>query len=203
MGVAVVKTFNLLNKVLNFSAERYLKTAGDLFIYDGDYETALSMVDKTLEIEADDTRALVLRGDILFCLNRDLEALQSFNQALKLNPLCTEAYISKASVLDILGKPRESLECCNRAFLLITRQNEYLLPSLFDQKLILLARLKKYREAQLLLQDASKRLSNEEYNYLLGCYKHWIDRCCQERLQVRQRAEKLSLKVLDGAAATS
>ncbi len=189
---------HLLNKVLNFSAERYLKTAGDLFIYDGDYETALSMVDKTLEIDADDTRALVLRGDILFCLNRDLEALQSFNRALKLNPLCTEAYISKASVLDILGKPREALECCNRAFLLITRQNEYLLPSLFDQKIVLLTRLKKYREAQQILQEASQRLSGEEYNYLVSCYKHWIDRCCQERYQVRQKADSLALKVING-----
>ena len=35
---------NFLTKVLNFSAERYLKTAGDLFIYEGDYESALHML---------------------------------------------------------------------------------------------------------------------------------------------------------------
>lgn len=194
----MVKHFGLLNKVLNFSAERYLKTAGDLFIYDGDYETALSMVDKTLDIEPNDTRALVLRGDILFCLNRDIEALQSFNLALKLNPLCAEAYISKASVLDILGKPREALDCCNKAFLLITRHNEYLLPSMFDQKIVLLTRLKKFREAQQLLVEAAEKLSTDDYNYLLSCYKNWIDRCCQERHTVRQRAQQLSLTVLPG-----
>ena len=194
----MVKPFNLLNKVLNFSAERYLKTAGDLFIYDGDYETALSMVDKTLEIEPHDTRALVLKGDILFCMNRDLEALQCFNKALKLNALCAEAYISKASVLDILGKHREALECCNRAFLLITRQNEYLLSSLFDQKLTLLLRLKRFREAQQLLQAAAESLSGDEHTYLLSCYKGLIERGCQDRHELRNKAKGLSLTVIPG-----
>ena len=53
-----------LTKVLNMSAERYLKTAGDLFIYEGDYASALHMVEKTLEIEPGDLRALVLRGPV-------------------------------------------------------------------------------------------------------------------------------------------
>jgi tetratricopeptide (TPR) repeat protein len=193
-----VKHFNLLNKVLNFSAERYLKTAGDLFIYDGDYETALSMVDKTLEIEPDDTRALVLKGDILFCLNRDLEALQYFNRALKADPNCAEAYISKASVLDILGKQRDALECCKRAYILITRQNEFLLPSLYDQKLSLLVRLRKFREAYQLLMESSNRLGSEEFNYLVTCYKAFIERGCQERSNSKERAQKLALQVIAG-----
>jgi tetratricopeptide (TPR) repeat protein len=156
------------------------------------------MVDKTLEIEPDDTRALVLRGDILFCLNRDVEALHAFNVALKTNPLCPEAYISKASVLDILGKPREALECCNKAFMLISRQKEYLLPSLFDQKIVLLTRLKRFREAQQLLTHASEQLTSDDHTYLISCYKTWVDRCCQERSQMRQRAKKLSLSVISG-----
>lgn len=194
----MVKHFNLLNKVLNFSAERYLKTAGDLFIYDGDYETALAMVEKTLEIESHDTRALVLKGDILFCMNRDLEALQCFNDALQLNPLCAEAYISKASVLDILTKHREALECCNRAFMLITRNNEYLLSTLYDQKIALLVRLKRYREAQQLLATAADVLSGDEYTYLLSCYKSFIQRGCQDRTETRDKAERLSLRVITG-----
>jgi tetratricopeptide (TPR) repeat protein len=196
--VAVVKQTRVLNKVLNFSAERYLKTAGDLFIYDGDYETALSMVEKTLEIEPDDTRALVLQGDILFCLGRDTEALESFNQALSSNPFCVEGYISKASVLDILGRPREALEFCNKAFLLINTSKEYLLPTLYDQKIVLLTRLKRFREAQNLLKQASSQLPSEEHLYLLSCYKTWIDRTCQKRNQLRDRAKALSLKVISG-----
>ena len=146
-----------LSKVLNFSAERYLKSAGDLFIYEGDYESALNMVDKTLEIEPQDVRALVLRGDILYCLNRDQEALDTFNTALSINPDSVEALISRAGVLDVLGKYREALECCNRAFEQIRPYQNFLLPSLYDQNIVLLLRLKKYRQASLLLRSSTTK----------------------------------------------
>ncbi|MBY0403563.1 MAG: hypothetical protein K2X66_06660 [Cyanobacteria bacterium] len=80
--------------------------------------------------------------------------------------------------------------------MLVTRYNEYLLPSLYDQKIVLLARLKKFREAQILLEEAVGLLPQEEANYLLCCYKAWIDRCCQQRKRVRERAQMLSLSVL-------
>ncbi len=76
----MVQQLQFLKNVLNMSAERYLRTAGDLFVYEGDYESALMMVDKTLAIQPEDTRALVLRGDILYCLNKDFEALSVFNK---------------------------------------------------------------------------------------------------------------------------
>lgn len=192
----MVKSFNLLDKVLNFSAERYLRTAGDLFIYDGDYESALAMVEKTLELEPSDLRALVLKGDILYCLSRDIEALQTFNQVLKLNPDYVEAHISKAGVLDALGKYREALSCCNKAFALMAKPLHYLLPSLYDQKLLLLLRLKKYREANQCLSQAEQAVNEDEYQYLLSCYREVLERCCQNRRQLRERASALSLKVI-------
>ncbi|HEY9687620.1 MAG TPA: tetratricopeptide repeat protein [Coleofasciculaceae cyanobacterium] len=185
-----------LNKVLNFSAERYLKTAGDLFIYEGDYESALLMVEKTLEIQPVDTRALVLRGDILYCLNRDQDALDTFNHVLTLNPESVEALISKAGVLDVLCKYREALECCNLAFQNIRPYQSYLLPSLYDQYIVLLLRFKKYRQAQRVLKNAENRLPKEEYQYLLGSYNHILDRLSQNRERARARASKLSLEVL-------
>ena len=146
---------NILNKVLNFSAEMYLKNAGDLFVYQGDYDAALAMVDKTLELQPDDSRAMVLKGDILYCLNRDLEALQMFNKVLEYYPECIEAHISKAGVLDVLGKTKESLKCCNKAFELFEPKYRFLLPSLYDQKIQLLVRLKQYRQAQKMLETAT------------------------------------------------
>ncbi len=192
----MVKQFKIFSKILSFNAERYLRTAGDLFIYQGDYESALVMVEKTLEIQPGDTRALVLRGDILFCLNRDMEALQTFNQVLKLDERCVEAHISRAGVLDVLGRQREALESCNRAFELIQKHHDYLLPSLFDQKLALLVRLKKYREANRLLQDALNRLNADEYGYLATSYFPIIERYCRNRTQTKERAERLSLRVV-------
>ncbi len=198
-----MKHFNLLNKVLNFSAERYFKTAGDLFIYEGDYETALSMVNKTLELDPQNIRALVLKGDILFCLNHDLEALKVLTRALKINPECAEAYISKAGVLDVLGKYREALACCTAATQYISASNRHLLPTLIDQQLILLIRLKKFRQARALLNESHLKLSSDEYEYLVACYATLLTHFCQTREQVRQKANKLALRVIDGALATT
>ncbi len=187
---------NFLSKVLNFSAERYLKTAGDLFIYDGDYESALYMVEKTLEIEPDDIRALVLRGDILYCLNRDQEALDTFDRVLSMDPDSVEALISKAGVLDVLGKYREALACCTHAFQKIRPHQAFLLPSLYDQNIVLLLRLKKYRQAQMLLKAAEGTLSKEESQYLLANYSHILARLSENRQKMRAKADLLSLEVL-------
>jgi tetratricopeptide (TPR) repeat protein len=189
---------NFLTKVLNMSAERYLKTAGDLFIYEGDYVSALLMVEKTLEIEPSDVRALVLRGDILYCLNRDNEALETFNKALSIDPDSVEALISSAGVLDVLGKYREGLESCARAFQQIKPYQAYLLPSLYDQNIVLLLRLKKYRQARYLLRSAEGRLIKEDYQFLLSSYSHILDRLFANRRQACAKARNLKLKVLTG-----
>lgn len=189
---------NFLTKVLNMSAERYLKTAGDLFIYEGDYVSALQMVEKTLEIEPSDVRALVLRGDILYCLNRDNEALETFNKALHINPHSVEALISSAGVLDVLGKYREGLDCCNRAFQQIAPHHGYLLPSLYDQNIMLLLRMKKYRQARFLLRSAEGRLIKEDYQFLLSSYSHILDRFFRNRKKACAKARRLQLEVLPG-----
>jgi tetratricopeptide (TPR) repeat protein len=186
----------LLKKVLNFSAERYLKTAGDLFIYHSDYHGALSLVEKALFHEPNDTRALVLYGDILFCLNRDLEALKALNDAISLNPDLAEAYISKAGVLEVMGKYREALLCCRQALTLIDQKKQYLLPSLFDQKIILLIRLKRFREAQLVLDNAANYLDEDDLDFLFSSYKGLLDQFCQKRQQATEKAKRLSLSVI-------
>jgi tetratricopeptide (TPR) repeat protein len=185
-----------LSKVLNISAERYLKTAGDLFIYEGDYESALYMVEKTLEIEPEDIRALVLRGDILYCLNRDLEALETFNKVLDREPNSVEALISKAGVLDVLGKYREAVECCRLAFQKIKPYQAFLLPSLYEQNIILLLRLKKYRQAQMILKDAETRLPKDDVQYLRSSYSHILDRLFHTRQKAKAKAEQLAMEVV-------
>lgn len=193
-----VKRLNLLNKVLNFSAELYLKSAGDLFVYHGDYEAALRMADKTLELQPDDVRAMVLRGDILYCMNRDLESLQMFNEVLKHYPDCLEAHISKAGVLDVLGETKEALTYCNRAFELMAPKHRFLLPSLYDQKIQLLMRLKHYRQAQLLLKQAEEQLTEEESTYLKQCYQSDLRQLCRHRSRILQKANDLNLTVING-----
>ncbi len=190
----------LLKKVLNISVERYLKTAGDLFINQGDYQGALKLVEKALGCDNHNTRALVLYGDILFCLNRDQDALVALNEAIRLNPTLAEAYISKAGVLEVMGKFREALQCCRQALVHIDDKKEYLLPSLFDQKIILLIRLKRFREAQRVLDKAIDYLDEESLDFLFSSYKGLLDQFCKNRSQANDKAKRLSFQVLKGGA---
>jgi tetratricopeptide (TPR) repeat protein len=184
-------------KVVNLSVETALRTAGEVFIYDGDYEMALDLVERTLEVAPQEQRALVLKGDILFCLNRDTEALALFNQALDLTPHCIEALVSKAGVLEVLQRPREAVRCCNEALVLVGDTDHPLLLSIFDQKLQLLVLLKRYREAEKLLVSAKSRLIEREYQFLFHCHQGGIQVGLQHRLQ-RWRTGKpsASLKIL-------
>lgn len=196
--------FNLFNwkKVLNFSAERFLKEAGDLFIYEGDYEGALLRVGRALSLEPEDTRALVLKADILFCLGRDIDALDTLNRTLKIDPDCLEALISKASVLDALGNPRDALDTCNRVMTSLNRSMNYLLPSLYDLKLGLLIRLRRFRQASHTMRQARQTLPKEEFFYLANCYQPQIEQRCRERgATVRERANRLSLRLIAGSKA--
>lgn len=182
--------------VLSFSAERFLKTAGDLFFYEGNHEAALALVEKTLEIAPRAVRALVLRGDILFCLTRLEEALESFRQALKIDPECVEALISCAGVLEAMGHPREGLVCCDHAFTLITGARSYLLPELFDRNLSLLVQLKQYRQAQRLLKKAAARLSAREFQALQTIYLPKLQRLEERRRNVRRKAGQIGIRTL-------
>ena len=183
--------------VVNLSVETALRTAGEVFIYDGDYELALELVERALGITPNNQRALVLKGDILFCLNRDLEALVLLNDALELNPHCIEALVSKAGVLEVLQHHREALRCCNEALVLVGDTEHPLLLSIFDQKLQLLVFLKRYREAEKLLISAQSRLIEREYQFLYHSHQGGIQVGLQHRLQ-RWRTTKpnLGLKVL-------
>jgi len=188
----------LLQKVLNISAERQLKTAGDLFVYYSDYHGALAHVEKALTYDANDTRALVLMGDILFCLNRDRDALQAIEKAIQLNPALAEAYISKAGVLEVMGRFREALQCCRKALpYVLNGKRPYLLASLFDQEITLLIRMKRFREAQHVLEKAMFYLNDEDdMDFLLSSYKGLLDHYCKQRNQAPVRTGKPHLSVV-------
>ncbi len=192
----------LLKKVLNISAERHLKTAGDLFIYHSDYNGALQLVEKALELDAEDTRALVLLGDVLFCLNRDGDALHALEKALVIDSELPEAYISKASVLEVMGRFREALECCRQALAYVLKSKKtYLLPSLFEQEIVLLVRMKRFRQARQVLDKASLYIDEEtDSEYLYASYKGLLDMHCQKRHQAQERAKELSLTLIQGKA---
>ncbi len=189
-----------LKKVLNLALERDLKTAADLFIYHNDYAGALEMVQRALLQDPTDKRAMVLHGDVMFCLNRDIDALQILDEVLSLYPDLPEAYLSKAGVYEALGKYREALQCCRKALSLLTPRKQYLLESIFDQEIALLIKLKRYRQARSVLGIAKTALDTWDFNELASSYRTLIEEACKRRQQYKLRAKALSMHTVPGYA---
>ena len=103
-------------KIYNLKAEKLVREAYDNFLYFKDYEMALEQVEKVLELDSSNDRALILKGNIFFCLDEKDMAFECFEKALEIDPYSAEAYSLKANILDIKGKEEEALECCEKAF---------------------------------------------------------------------------------------
>jgi len=156
----------------------------------------MDQIDEALSIEPLNVKALILKGDILFCTDMDQEALEYFDAAIKADPYSAEAYGSKAGTLDVLGHYDEALKFCDRAFELVSIKDKFLLPSLFDQKIALLIRMRKFEEAKKTLNRSVRMLPDDESSYLCSCYQGMIESSCRLRRKKLAQAEKLSLKVI-------
>lgn len=184
-------------KIYNLRAEKLVREANDTFIYFRDYETALAQLDEVITIEPSHARALLLRGDILLCIDKDNEALESFELAINADPCSAEAYGSKAGTLDILGRQKEALQYCEKAFENITLKDRHLLPSLYDQKIAILIRLKRFDEARNILKRCVKTLSEEDGSQIVSCYQGMIEASYKEKKRKLKMLEKMSLKLVN------
>jgi len=170
-----------IKKIFNIEAERLVREASDNFIYFRDYETTLEQLVRVLEIEPNHVKALILKGNIFFCIDKDDEALECFEKALNIDPFSAEAHGSKANTLDVLGKVKEAFACCEKAFKNITVKDKDLLPSLYDQKIALLIKLKRYEDAKLTLKECYRYLKTEDSFKIASCYRDVIDTLLKEQ----------------------
>lgn len=168
-------------KIFNLEAERLVREASDNFIYFRDYETSVKQLQRVLEIEPDHVKALILQGNILFCTDKDNEALECFEKALSIDPFSAEAHSSKANTLDVTGKVKEAYACCEKAFKNLTAKDKELLPSLYDHKITLLIKLKKYEEAKLTLKKCYKYLKDEDCFKIASSYRDIINSLLKEQ----------------------
>lgn len=185
-----------IKTLYNLRVEKLVREASDNFIYYRDCETALKQVNESLDLEPDHIKALILKGDILFCIDKDKEALEYFDKAINANPYSAEAYGSKAGTLDVLGHQKEALHCCEKAFENITLKERHLLPSLYDQKIAILVRMKKFEEAREALKKCVKSLPEEDGTYLASCYQELIEKSCKEKKRKLEKANMMSLKIV-------
>nr|MBC8390857.1 tetratricopeptide repeat protein [Actinomycetota bacterium] len=58
---------------------------------------------------------LISKGISLYKLKKFSEAVDYFNEAIKINPLYCTAWCNKGVVLDKLGQHNEALDCFNEA----------------------------------------------------------------------------------------
>jgi tetratricopeptide (TPR) repeat protein len=188
---------NTTKKIFNLRAEKLVREASDNFIYFKDYDTALNQVNEVLNLEKENVRALLLKGHILFCLDRDNEALEYFTLAAKIDPTSAEANGAKAGALDILGEQEEALASCKTAIDNITLKDRYLLPSLYDQKISILLRLKRYEEARTALNKCLKTLAEDDIHHLVSSYQHLINISCKEKNRKREQVKKNSMKLVN------
>ena len=170
-----------VKKIFNIEAEKLVREASDNFIYFRDYEKTLEQLTRVLEIEPNHVKALILKGNIFFCIDKDNEALECFEKALSLDPFSAEAHGSKANTLDVLGKVKEAFACCEKAFKNITVKDKDLLPSLYDQKIALLIKLKKYEDAKQTLKQCYRYLKTEDSFKIASCYRDIIDTLLREQ----------------------
>ncbi len=101
-----------------------------------DYNVALRDVEKALLYAGRDrwvkVRALCLKGNVLFALDKDREALDCFKKALKLNPKDRMANSSLGDALFAMEEPQNALPYLEKAFRLVKHEKT---PSEFEIEL--------------------------------------------------------------------
>ncbi|OGI00580.1 MAG: hypothetical protein A2Y25_07485 [Candidatus Melainabacteria bacterium GWF2_37_15] len=177
-------------KLYNLKAEKLIRAANDNFVYFKDYEMALMQLQEVLTLDPDNAKAYILKGTIFFCLDELQTALDCFEKALLTDPYSVEAYSLKANVLDIKGNLKEALDSCDKAFINVTEKNQELLTSLYDQKLAILIRSKRYREAKETLRQCYTSLKEEDSSYIASCYRDVIDNLHRKREKKKQLASE-------------
>ena len=80
---------------------------------------ALSLIEKALEIDANNCEILCTEGFILYNLDQCHEAIRCYDKAIEINPHSGAIWYDKCMVYNKLGKIKEAEQCSNRARQLI------------------------------------------------------------------------------------
>ena len=177
-------------KIYYIKAEKLIREATDNFIYFKDYEMAIEQVNEVLQVDPTNTKAFILKGSIFFCIEELNDAYECFEKALEIDPFSAEALSLKANILDIKGYPKDALAFCKKAFKNLRKRDKELLTLLYDQKISILIKLKKYEEARQTLKESYKYLGEEDSLYIASCYRDVINTLHKEKKRKKEIAVK-------------
>jgi tetratricopeptide (TPR) repeat protein len=183
-------------KIFYIKVEKLIREASDTFIYFKDYASALNLIEEALLIEPLNSKAFILKGHLLLCTDNEERAIKYFKKAISVDLFSAEAHGAMAGTLYMLGRHQEAFEYNEKAFEYLMPKDKNMLPSLYDQKISMLIQMKKYEEAQFMLQKSTKYLSNEDSCNLLSSYQETIKNHCKLRKLKKQKLAQISLKLV-------
>src|SRR5215207_8472456 len=93
--------------------EKLLDTAIE-YSSSGEYEKAITYLDKVLAIDGNNTKALKNRGNVLYYLGQYQEAIEYYDKMLAIDGNNTDALNNKGAALGYLGQTQESMAYVDR-----------------------------------------------------------------------------------------
>lgn len=153
---------SIRNKVINLKSEILFREAEDAFLYFNQPKKAIRLLNESLNLTSLHTKSLVLKGDIRFMQGKIEEALELYLLANQVNNNDSKTLASIANCLELKEDYSNALSYCDKAFLFINEDNCQLYLSLYELKLSILLKLKKYNQAKQFISTAKYRLSIEE-----------------------------------------
>lgn len=135
---------------------RLIDQARRLYADEGRPARALSRIEQALRLRPKDAEALVLKGRILFWMDRVREAVSCYGRAIRSDPRCGEAFLERARVLyGVTQDHRRALREVQRALALAGR-NRWLKVEALRLQGHILAGLDRDREAMASYRTAWK-----------------------------------------------
>ena len=132
-----------------------------LKIFD-DYTGSLACLNKSLELDPENTRVLYTKIQVLGLLGRHTEALECCNLLLSIDYENTDARIIKAGILNMFQKSDEALECINEVLVSLPKSSD----ALFCKSNVLLS-LERYEEG-LACIDSALKISSKDPDLLVA-----------------------------------
>ena len=124
------------------------------------YPDGLATCEQCLVRNPEMAQAYAWKGRILSYLDRDEEALLSYDEAIRLGPGDESSYIGKANVLAGMKQYEEALTVCEQAI-----QHAPAKSSVYKEKANILSRQKRYEEALSTYQKVVQLTPNDAYTY--------------------------------------
>lgn len=180
-----------INNVINIESEICFREAEDCFLYLNQPKKAVRKLNKAVKLTPSHYKSIILKADIRYMQGKIDEALDLYKSAYYFRPENSKILASIAMCLEAKEQHKEALKYCDRAFSNINGDNCSIYLSLYELKISILLKLKKYEQAKLFISSAKKRLSIDEL-FSLKNHSEMIN----FKLRLKNKIKNINLKAL-------